>query len=126
MTDARRTGLFARLPDLPIAAASIGGFWLFYFGTVVVRAALVDHDLNNMGQRAFACLVGVLLTFLVWLVLRRAAAESLKIKVIAAAINFCTVLFVSRPLFSLPFKSLAEVKETRSLLLIVNGHEVLK
>ena len=87
MTDDRRAGRFARFPDLPIAAASIGGFWLFYFATVLVRAALIDRDLSTIGQSALACLVGILLTFLVWLVLRKAAAESMKIKVIAAAIG---------------------------------------
>jgi hypothetical protein len=86
MTDARRAGLFARFPDLPIAAASIFGFWLFYFATILVRALLIDRELGAIGPRAVGCIVGILLTFLVWLVLRRAAAESLKIKVIAAAI----------------------------------------
>lgn len=86
MTDTRRAGLLARFPDLPIAAASIGGFWLFYYATILVRALLMDRDFSMMGQRGIACLLGVLLTFLVWMVLRRAAAESMKIKVIAAAI----------------------------------------
>ncbi|MDB5672941.1 MAG: sensor histidine kinase [Alphaproteobacteria bacterium] len=86
MTDVRSTGLFARFPDLPIAAASIGGFWLFYFATALVRAVMIEGDFSTIGQRAVACLVGILLTFLVWIVLRRAAAESLTIKAIAAAI----------------------------------------
>lgn len=37
-------------------------------------------------------------------------------QVIAAGINFCMLLFLSQPLFSLPFKNLAEVGETKQLL----------
>jgi hypothetical protein len=108
MTDTRRAGLLARFPDLPMAAGSIAGFWLFYFVTVLVRAAVSERDLTTIGQRAIACLIGIVLTFVVWLVLRRAAAESLKIKVIAAVIacvpaaavfaTFNLVIFLYQPL----------------------------
>jgi len=37
-------------------------------------------------------------------------------QIIAAGINFCMLLFLSRPLFNLPFKNLAEVGETKALL----------
>jgi hypothetical protein len=37
-------------------------------------------------------------------------------QVIAAALNFCTVLILSKPLFNLPFRNLAEIKETKTLL----------
>jgi hypothetical protein len=36
--------------------------------------------------------------------------------VVAAALNFALILVSSRPVFSLPFKSLKEVMETRELL----------
>jgi two-component sensor histidine kinase len=78
--------LRARLPDLALAAASIGGFWLFYFVTIVIRMALLEESFHSLDYRALGCLIGVLLTFLVYLVLRRAAGESIKIKAIAAAI----------------------------------------
>jgi hypothetical protein len=51
-------------------------------------------------------------------------------QVFAAGLNFAFVLFLSRPLFSLPFKTLAEVGETKALLRSVAGlesvHEVLQ
>jgi len=37
-------------------------------------------------------------------------------QVFAAAINFCVLLFLSKPLFNLPFKNLGEVGETKALL----------
>jgi hypothetical protein len=76
----------ARLADLPLAAASIGGFWLFYFATIVVRTAIVDQEYATLGYSALGCLIGLFLTFLVWIVLARAARESVRIQVIAAAI----------------------------------------
>ncbi|TFI57598.1 sensor histidine kinase [Sphingomonas parva] len=48
--------------------------------------ALLEESFHSLEYRAAGCLIGVLLTFLVYLVLRRAAAESIRIKVIAAAI----------------------------------------
>ena len=74
------------MPDLPLAAASIGGFWLFYFVTIVIRMALLDESFHSLDYRALGCLVGVALTFLVYLVLRYATEESIRIKVVAAAI----------------------------------------
>jgi len=75
-----------RLPDLPLAAASIVGFWLFYFATIVIRTWLIDESLAWLGSRALGCLIGVVLTFLVYLVLSRAARESVRIQIVAAAI----------------------------------------
>ncbi|HYE27005.1 MAG TPA: hypothetical protein VEA61_02060, partial [Allosphingosinicella sp.] len=75
-----------RMPDLPLAAASILGFWLFYFATIVIRTALIDESLAWVGYRALGCLIGVALTFLVYLVLSRAARESIRIQIVAAAI----------------------------------------
>ncbi|HEX8481358.1 MAG TPA: histidine kinase [Allosphingosinicella sp.] len=75
-----------RLPDLPLAAASILGFWLFYFATIVIRTWLIDESLTWLGSRALGCLIGIVLTFLVYLVLSRAARESIRIQIVAAAI----------------------------------------
>src|SRR3954447_1831260 len=86
MDDARSLPARARLADLPLAAASIGGFWLFYFATIVVRSAIVDQEYATLGYSALGCLIGLFLTFLVWIVLARAARESIRIQVIAAAI----------------------------------------
>ncbi|HEX8466967.1 MAG TPA: histidine kinase [Allosphingosinicella sp.] len=75
-----------RLPDLPLAAASILGFWLFYFTTIVIRTLLIEESLAWLSYRALGCLIGVTLTFLVYIVLSRAARESVRIQIVAAAI----------------------------------------
>jgi two-component system LytT family sensor kinase len=75
-----------RLPDLPLAAASILGFWLFYFATIVIRTVLIDENLALLSHRALGCVIGIVLTFLVYVVLSRAARESVRIQIIAAAI----------------------------------------
>ncbi|MGA9583033.1 MAG: histidine kinase [Allosphingosinicella sp.] len=75
-----------RLPDLPLAAASILGFWLFYFATIVVRTLLIEESLAWLSYRALGCLIGMVLTFLVYVVLSRAARESVRIQIVAAAI----------------------------------------
>lgn len=75
-----------RLPDLPLAAASILGFWLFYFATIVIRTWLIEESLAWLSYRALGCVIGVILTFLVYFVLSRAARESVRIQIIAAAI----------------------------------------
>ncbi|HEX8573861.1 MAG TPA: histidine kinase [Allosphingosinicella sp.] len=82
-TDYRAT---RRLPDLPLAAASILGFWLFYFATIVIRTLLIEEGLGWLGYRGLGCVIGMALTFLVYIVLSRAARESVRIQIIAAAI----------------------------------------
>ena len=64
-----------RLPDLPLAAASILGFWLFYFTTIVIRTLLIEESLAWLGYRVLGCVIGAILTFLVYFVLSRAARE---------------------------------------------------
>jgi len=86
MDDSRTLAGRARLPDLPLAAASIGGFWLFYFATIVVRTAIVDQEYGALVYSALGCIIGAILTFCVWIVLAFAAQESVRIQVIAAAI----------------------------------------
>lgn len=53
-----------------------------------------------------------------------AAAVLPVFQIVAAALNFCFVLFLSRPLFSLPFHSLDEIKDTK--LLLKNHKEALE
>ncbi|HEX8625935.1 MAG TPA: histidine kinase [Allosphingosinicella sp.] len=75
-----------RLPDLPLAAASIFGFWLFYFATIVIRTLLIEERPDWLSYRALGCVIGIVLTFLVYFVLSRAARESVRIQIVAAAI----------------------------------------
>jgi two-component system LytT family sensor kinase len=86
MDTAFRNGLRARLPDLTLGLALIGGFWLFYFTTLVIRMGLLGEDFKVLPMRALGCAFGAFLTFLLYLVLRRSARESIRIRVIAAAL----------------------------------------
>jgi two-component system LytT family sensor kinase len=76
----------ARRRDLTLGLASIAGFWIFYFATIVLRAGAIDRDFSDLGMRIVACLFGASLTGVLWLVLRRAAQETMRVQVIAAAI----------------------------------------
>jgi two-component system LytT family sensor kinase len=76
----------SRFADLPLGVASAAGFWAFYFLTILVRTALIDQDYVWLAYRGLGCLVGLGLTFVVWMVLSYAAQESLRIQVVAAAI----------------------------------------
>ena len=60
-----------RFSDFPLAVKSILGFWFFYFVTVMLRAVVIGHGVNEMLlRRSAGILVGVALTFLVYLALR--------------------------------------------------------
>src|SRR5436853_603683 len=81
-----------RLPDLPLAAASILGFWLFYFATIVIRTLLIEESLAWLGYRALGCVIGIVLTFLVYFVLSRAAraerdAQAAQLKALRYQVN---------------------------------------
>src|SRR4051812_10965123 len=103
-----------RFADLPLAAASIGGFWLFYFLTILIRTGLLDPEggFSAIPRRAVGCLLGILLTFLVWLVVNRAARETLRVQVVSAALaclpaaaifaTFNLAFYVYQPLASQP------------------------
>lgn len=77
-----------RFSDLPLAAKSIAGFWLFYFLTVVARSALVGHGFEEFASlRMLGVVVGVILTFLIYLLLRLFAARgSLRRMIVVAAL----------------------------------------
>jgi two-component system, LytTR family, sensor kinase len=103
-----------RFADLPLAAASIAGFWLFYFATIVVRTGLLDPEASfaGIGRRSLGCLFGILLTFLVWLVVSRTGRETLRVQVIAAALaclpasaifaTFNAAFYIYQPLSTQP------------------------
>ncbi|TMJ17297.1 MAG: sensor histidine kinase [Alphaproteobacteria bacterium] len=77
-----------RLPDLGIALKSIAAFWLLYVGLITARAIVLQYPdfWEMMARRTIAALVGVVLTFLVYLAMRPVAHRSLNAKAILAAI----------------------------------------
>ena len=101
-------GLRTRYPDLPLALKSIAGFWLLYLVTLVAPMLLLDEAQSPIGPRLIGVTVGIILTFLLYLVIRRAGGERLKIRIIVAAIaclpasaifaTFNIAFFLYRPL----------------------------
>lgn len=75
-----------RFAELPLGVASAAGFWIFYFATIAIRTALIEQDYDWLFYRGLGCLIGFVLTLVVWLVLNRAAQESVRVQVAAAAI----------------------------------------
>ena len=81
-----RKGSAPRLPDLKLALTSIAGFWALYLVTLLIRIFLLAESDVHVERRLLGVLVGATLTFLLYLVIRRAAGESLKVRIIVAAI----------------------------------------
>jgi two-component system, LytTR family, sensor kinase len=59
----------SRFADWPLALRSIGGFWLFYLATVLLRALLGPEAASAMTFRVVNAVVGVALTALIYLAL---------------------------------------------------------
>lgn len=80
----------ARGPGISARAAllSIVGFWLFYFTIVTIRSAVLafDNQLDLLGRRALVSALSVLITILMWLVLRRYPEERLGRRVLIAGL----------------------------------------
>ena len=77
-----------RFHDLPLAIKSIAGFWIFYFLTVLARSPFLDVPVGDfLRWRSLSVLVGALLTFLVYVMLRLLSARgSLRRMAITAAL----------------------------------------
>ena len=56
----------SRFADWPLALRSIGGFWLFYLATVLVRAFIGPEAASAMAFRVINAVVGVALTALIY------------------------------------------------------------
>src|SRR5256885_2930009 len=63
-----------------VALWSIFGFWAFYLVLNTVRMAIDEHDdqLNMLFRRAAVVVVGVILTFAMYFVLRRLEGKSMR------------------------------------------------
>ncbi|HEV2080556.1 MAG TPA: histidine kinase [Allosphingosinicella sp.] len=77
-----------RFHDLPLAIKSIVGFWSFYFLTVLARSPFMEVPVRDfLLLRSVSAVVGALLTFLVYVMLRLLAARgSLRRMAIIAAL----------------------------------------
>ncbi len=77
----------ARVP-LKTVLASITGLWLCYFVLTTLRSEILGFGfpLEMMGRRALACLAGIGITAMLWLILRLFDARPLWMKIIAALV----------------------------------------
>ena len=76
----------AAFPDLGLALGSIAGFWLIYLATLLIRIYALGDEGPSIGRRILGVAVGAALTFTLYIVIRRAAGERLRMKIVVAAI----------------------------------------
>jgi signal transduction histidine kinase len=83
VTEADRT----RVP-LKTVLASIAGLWLCYFVLTTLRSEVFGFGfpLEMMWRRAIACLAGIVITAMLWLILRLFDSRPLWMKIIAALV----------------------------------------
>ena len=77
-----------RLPDVGIAIKSIVGFWLLYIALNTARSLILQYPefWDSMWRRGAAATMGVAVTFLVYLAMRRLGTASLARKATVAAL----------------------------------------
>ena len=126
-------GLAATLLFSTLAWMGIRGMSWFLFGrfgtptllALISRQRLPEEAVPSaaaqaLTQRRWESVIGKLKREQDWFQTRAQALLEAAIlpafQVIAAGINFGMVLFLAQPAFSLPFKSLAEVGDTKTLL----------
>jgi len=84
----------ARLPSWA-TMKTILAFWAFYFVINTIRMAAVDadHQLEMVARRTAVSLIGIALTTLLWQILRRFEAKSMRAMVTAAFIASLPISF---------------------------------
>jgi len=99
----------ARIPFRTVLL-SILGLWLTYFALVTMRGELVELDFNAevLVRRALACLIGVAVTFGLWLVLRLFDGAKLWIKIVAALVLSLPVALLAAQGNQMAFHSMEE------------------
>jgi two-component system, LytTR family, sensor kinase len=70
----------SRFRDWPLAVKSILGFWLVYYATVIARAFLTDDAVTVLLNRSLTLIVGIVLTFGIYIAFRWLAAEEATLK----------------------------------------------
>ena len=76
-----------RFADWRLATQSIIGFWSFYLVTVLLRGLFGPEAASAIGYRAFNAALGLVLTFLIYIIIRMFARDgSIRRMAITAAI----------------------------------------
>ena len=121
----------ARFADIGLAVRSIGGFWLFYLATVLLRALLGPEAASAMGLRAISAAVGVVLTSLIYIALRLLARDaSLRRMITVAALcalpAAATLALVSLSLvaFDSPVGPQSQITTQEGVAIVQHGRNV--
>ena len=109
--------------DRAVALWSIFGFWAFYFILNTVRMAITSHDdqFNAIYRRSAVVLVGVVLTFVMYFILRRLEDKSMRFLVttaflvsIPASIAYASVNYAAFYLVAPPDSLLQEMAQMQA------------
>ncbi len=109
--------------DRSVALWSIFGFWAFYFVLNTVRMAIGWHDdqLNMIYRRSAVVLVGIVLTFVMYFILRRLEGKSMRFLVttaflvsIPASIAYASVNYAAFYLVAPPDSILQEIAQMQA------------
>ncbi len=121
----------ARFADIGLAIRSIGGFWLFYLTTVLLRALLGPEAASAIGLRAISAAVGVVLTSLIYVALRLFARDaSLRRMITVAALGAlpaaATLAVVSLSLvaFDSPIGPQSQITTQEGVAIVQHGRNV--
>ena len=76
------------LPDWPLALKTILAFWLFYLLLATARGAIVAYagQMEMFERRAIVVVMGIVITFAMYLLLRPTSRSAVRTKIVAAAL----------------------------------------
>ncbi len=124
-------GISTRFADWPLALRSIAGFWLFYLGTVLIRALLGPEAASAMTFRVINALVGIGLTLLIYLALallaRGASVRRMATVAAIAALPAAMILsFVSLRVAArtMPMSEQSRITTQEGLAIVQHGSNV--
>ena len=122
-----------RFADWPLAARSIAYFWLFYLGTVLLRALIgpIDEAASAVGMRALNALLGVVLTGAIYLAIvilaRDGSVRRMSIAAALSALPAAIVLSLASLYVSINFVPMTErssVRTPEGVAIVQRGNNV--
>ena len=124
-------GIRSRFADWPLALRSIAGFWLFYLGTVLIRALLGPEAASAMTFRVINALVGIGLTLLIYLavallargasVRRMATVAAIAALPAAMILSFVSLRVATR---TMPMSEQSRITTQEGLAIVQHGSNV--
>ena len=123
----------SRFADWALAARSIAYFWLFYLGTVLLRALIgpIDEAASAVGMRALNAVLGVGLTGLIYLAIvtlaRNGSVRRMSIVAALSALPAAIVLSIVSLYVSINFVPMTErssVRTPEGVAIVQRGNNV--